>query len=419
MTFELEIHGSADPGARYLSYAPSPARIRSTDPTATAGTEVTLESRALRPGGGVAVFYPATGPPDEPEDTLTLTVPPYGQWVDFRLAGKWDHPSVDDRDCEVSVSAGGETRAAIELMVRVRKDAERLEPAERDRFLEAFGVLNDRGLGKFADFRATHVDAAYRQAHGGPQFLPWHRAYLLDLERELQAVDPSVSLHYWRWDAPAPSLFHEDFIGIPGAGGVVHFTPGHPLETWITDGRPGIRRRPHFDTRAEGASFPFRGNRFAPHGQAETLDLGAAYPQFAGMENNPHGWAHVSFEGDISVIDTAARDPLFFMLHANVDRLWALWQWTHGRTRPDDPESYLGQEEDGRRLADTLWPWNEVETPPRPDFAPGGPLADSPTTLAPGPQPTLGALIDLQGTNDPTHRLGYGYDSVPYEHALG
>ena len=50
------------------------------------------------------------------------------------------------------------------------------------------------------------------------------------------------------------------------------------------------------------------------------------------MEFNPHGSAHTSFIlGFINDVGTAARDPLFFMLHANVDRLWAKWQWIHKR----------------------------------------------------------------------------------------
>jgi len=46
-------------------------------------------------------------------------------------------------------------------------------------------------------------------------------------------------------------------------------------------------------------------------------------PATSGIEIDPHGYAHTSFGGWISSVPTAAKDPLFFMLHANVDRLWA------------------------------------------------------------------------------------------------
>ena len=48
-----------------------------------------------------------------------------------------------------------------------------------------------------------------------PAFLPWHRTMLLHVERELQKLEPRVALHYWDWDAAAPNIFHEDFMGAP------------------------------------------------------------------------------------------------------------------------------------------------------------------------------------------------------------
>ena len=66
----------------------------------------------------------------------------------------------------------------------------------------------------------------------------------------------------------------------------------------------------------------------------ETIGLGDAFVDFEEMEGNPHGSAHVSFGGSISSIPTAAKDPLFFMLHANVDRLWAKWQAQFGGFEP-------------------------------------------------------------------------------------
>ncbi|MEM6792412.1 MAG: tyrosinase family protein [Acidobacteriota bacterium] len=411
MSIEIEIHGSLGEARRFVAYAPSPCRIRQTD---VAGpVELVLSSEAALEGGGEAVFYPTPDAP--PREPLELHVPAGGEWVSFWLGGKWGHPSIEERDCRLAVSDGaGVALAEILLMVRVRKNANLLLPAERDRFLAAFGALNDRGFGRFSDFRSMHVSASNPQAHRGPHFLPWHRSYLLDLERELQAIDPSVSLHYWRWDEPAPNVFRRDFMGVAGDGGLVDFIPGHPLSTWTTDNTLGIRRRAHFDTTTSRAAWPDRG--VMPMGQAETLGLDDAFAGFRQqMEGDPHGLAHVSFEGWISSIPTAAKDPLFFMLHANVDRLWALWQWVHGRFDPDDPASYRGQDIDGRRLEDTLWPWNGVTTPPRPDFAPGGSLASSPLAAAPGDAPTVRGMIDFQGRVDPGGRLGYGYDTVPYQ----
>ena len=220
--------------------------------------------------------------------------------------------------------------------------------------------------------RNMHVDAATGEEHGGPHFLPWHRAYLLDLERGLQAIDPSVSMHYWRFDQPAPKVFTKLFMGetkrLPTTADFVLLAPGNPLVAWVTDSDPGILRASLFNTKTEAApGLP----GFELLDQAQTLALGTNYPAFRAMESTPHGAAHVSFNGWISDIPTAPKDPLFFMLHANVDRLWALWQWMNQRTNPDDPNTYTGQNRDGRRVNDTMWPWNGVTTLPRPNFAPG------------------------------------------------
>jgi tyrosinase len=413
MPLEIEINGSAAPEAHYIAYAPSPCRIRQT--SAVDPLQVTLQSKPKQAGGGEAVFY--TGPAALSSATLQLTLPADGSWVDFGLGGKWQAPSVDDGDCLVTATGNGNT-LTVPLMVRLRKNATALLPRERDRFLEALAKLNAGGSGLYQDFRDMHVDAADGEEHRGPHFLPWHRTLLLDLERELQAIDPAVSLHYWRFDQPAPSLFGSDFMGataqvtLSDPASDVVFDSGHPLSGWITDGVPGISRSALFDTQTSPApgvpGFPLLS-------EAATLALGDFYSAFAQMEGSPHGAAHVSFVGWISVIDTAVKDPLFFMLHANVDRLWALWQWLNRRTDPGDVKVYKGQNRDGRRLNDSTWPWNDVTTAPRPDFAPGGALASSPTTDTPGAQPTIRGVIDYQGHSSPAARIGYGYDVVPFE----
>jgi len=415
MAFEIEINGSMDANARYISFTPSPCRIRQTP----GGAEISLllSGSGAVPGGGQIVFYSTPGAASQ--RTLQLTLPSNGGWAEFWLGGRWGYPSIADRDCTLVANGGGQ-ETTIELMVRIRKNANTLLADERDRFLNVWKVLNNGGQGKFQDFRDMHVSAADAEEHRGPHFLPWHRTYLLDLEREMQSVDPSVSLHYWRFDQPAPRVFRSNFMGatrqVPPdtSSSQVTFDPGHPLSGWVTDGTPGILRSAKFDTQTSAApGIP----GFRLRTQAETLALGTVYSMFRKMEGSPHGAAHLSFDGYIDSIPTAAKDPLFFMLHCNVDRLWALWQWTRRRTDPGDTEVYLGQNRDGRRLDDTTWPWNGVITAPRPDFAPRGALAASPTSTAPGTTPTIRSVIDYQGHSNPLAQIGFGYDTVPFEFA--
>jgi tyrosinase len=307
----------------------------------------------------------------------------------------------------IEARSGTTLVASVQVMVRVRKNANKLTPTERDRLVSAFAQLNNQGAGRFADFRDMHTSVSSPQAHGAPGFLPWHRAYLLDLERELQAIDPSVSLPYWRFDQPAPNIFSPDFFGVSDPIGTVQFSSTNPLQFWTTDGVQGINRRPFFNTAG------------APPGlrtEAQTLALGNQYPAFRTMEGNPHGSAHTSFGGSISSIPTAARDPLFFLLHCNVDRLWAKWQRQFGRFNPANAASYDSNPGNpvGHNLTDTMWPWNGITGGTRPPTAPGGALATSPCVSAPGPQPRVRDSLDYQGSVDALSRMAFDYDDVRF-----
>ena len=418
MPIEVRINNSQDPKARYITYAPAPCQIRQT-PSATALT-VTLSSQAAAAGGGQAVFYANRIVGATPVPTLSLTLPAAGTWVDFAMGGKPGAPSIDDLDCLLVVSASSAT-VTVPLMVRVRKNANKLQTRERDRFLMALAKVNvatPPSPSAYQALRNMHVTAANGEEHSGPHFLPWHRTYLLDLERQLQAIDPAVSLHYWRFDEPAPNVFSATFMGqtrrSQTTASFVTLDPANPLVAWVTDAVPGILRSAMFNTLTQAAPGQ---PGFELLNQVDTLALGPTYLEFADMEGTPHGAAHVSFNGWISSIPTAPKDPLFFMLHANVDRLWALWQFLNRRTNADEPATYTGQNRDGRRLDDTMWPWNGVITPPRPNFAPGSGLAASPQTGTPGAKPTVRNTIDYHGSRIamPLDWLGFSYDDVPFE----
>ena len=411
MDVEIQINNSAAANARFVTWAPAPCRIRITNPSGAQGQgspPMRISARTTANSGDVVFRQGTTG---SFSSSLNLKVPVNGNWVTFFIAGRFGRPSTNAGDVRIEARHGNGNAVvgSTPCMVRIRKNANGLTPGERDRFIAAFAQLNNQGLGRFADFRDMHTSVSSPQAHGAPGFLPWHRAYLLDLERELQAIDPSVSMHYWRFDQASPNIFKREFLGESDNLGTVFFSATNPLQFWITDGVQGINRRPFFPTTS------------APPGlrtEAQTIALGAAYPAFRTMEGNPHGSAHVSFGGSISSIPTAARDPLFFLLHCNVDRLWAKWQKQNNRFNPATTASFdanpPGGNAVGHNLPDTMWPWNGVTTPPRPPTAPGGTMAPSPIVTAPGLSPRVRDSLDYQGNVNSASALGFGYDDVPF-----
>jgi tyrosinase len=414
---------TTDPSGRtFLGWSPVNGSARLADAGgALAPYEITLRNGGAANGGRVLFSLQRT---DNGSTELQFRLPADGSKVEFWVAGEFQRPSSDYGDAAIeAVEATAGLVGRRELMVRIRKNAVTLKPAERDRFLLALGKLNDAGRGPFRGFRDTHVAQSIDEAHGYPGFPPWHRAYLLDLERELQQIDPSVALPYWRFDQPAPALFMADFLGMPPAnpaqGDVIQFPHGHALEFWKTDGIDPIARRPTYNI-AAAPPQTLQGQPWVIS-QKDTLALGNVYADFRKLEGAPHGAAHVSFQGPINSVPTAAKDPLFFLLHANVDRLWAFWQWLHHLHDPNAREAYslAGRQRTpndiGHKLADTMWPWNGATTPPRPTFAPPrGPFPRSPIVGRPGPMPTIANMIDYQGVIG-GGALGFDYDDVPFE----
>jgi tyrosinase len=115
----------------------------------------------------------------------------------------------------------------------------------------------------------------------------------------------------------------------------------------------------------------------------------------------------------------AARDPLFFLLHANTDRLWAKWQRLKGRFDPSIADSYGPSTcvAAGQCLTDTMWPWNTPSSP-------GGNFAEGlGRWLLPPSSPMPGNVLSIDRSyiwfagsgqwQQASAGLGYSYDDTP------
>ena len=148
--------------------------------------------------------------------------------------------------------------------------------------------------------------------HNSLHFLSWHRWYLYYFERILRAASgsPTLMLPYWNWtaDRAVPAPFRDS-------------TPGNTL----------------FDShRASGIN----GGALLPASAVSpTAALGqTAFGNFtSSLEASPHGAVHVSVGGDMSTFQTAGLDPIFWLHHCNIDRLWESWLGQGGgRANPAD-----------------------------------------------------------------------------------
>ena len=225
MNVQIDIKGADAQGRVFLTWTSVQATAKIVEGTG-AGADIVLRS-----AGTVGGLVFDTARSDQGAASLGLSLPGNGQPVPFWIAGEFQKPSSAYGDA--IVQANDKTTGAVlgtkAVMVRIRKNAQTLPAPERDRFLAALGTLNAHGQGTYRNFRDMHVNATTREMHGNVGFLPWHRAYVLDLERALQAFDPTVAVPYWRFDQPAPNLFTRDFMGASTLQNpAVVFRPGTP-----------------------------------------------------------------------------------------------------------------------------------------------------------------------------------------------
>jgi tyrosinase len=169
--------------------------------------------------------------------------------------------------------------------------------------------------------------------HGNWYFLPWHRAYIASFERICQELSGKrdFALPYWNWtvDRQFPAAFS---TGDRSSNPLFHPRPGVAQLRLAEDmvGQAVISRimnSPDFE--AFGSTRPRGQNSAAATWQRR---LGSKTE----FEFNPHDGVHQAIGGNMSVVDLSARDPIFFLHHANIDRLWTAWN-RRGNANSSEP----------------------------------------------------------------------------------
>ncbi|MEV7440726.1 tyrosinase family protein [Streptomyces sp. NPDC056257] len=255
----------------------------------------------------------------------------------------------------------------------VRKNQATLTADEKRAFTSA--LLELKRTGSYDRFVTTHngfimsdTDSGDRVGHRSPSFLPWHRRFLLEFEAALQKVDANVSLPYWDWTVDRTSrssLWAPDFLGGTGRardGQVLDGPFAYSTGKWNVnvrvDGRAYLRR-----TLGEGtAQLPTKAE----------VDSVLAMPVYdaapwnsssSGFRNHLEGWRGVNLHNRVHVwvggqmsTGVSPNDPVFWMHHAFIDKLWADWQARHPQS------TYLPAAGTANvvDLNDTMRPWNDV-----------------------------------------------------------
>jgi tyrosinase len=229
-------------------------------------------------------------------------------------------------------------RTTALVAVATREDQATLSSTWRTAFMDAIEVLVEEG--KYLALIQDHMDMSHNM-HGSMtltgfyRFLAWHRRYLVEFEREVQRVDAvlrpaatdRLGVPYWRWKDPFPAWLagflpaRDPVTGMPppprknapppdkaNAADVNTIVNGFASQS---TGIPGENDYTKFTFGLEGWGRRPDGNRLPAHNHGHAW--------IGGIMNNP---------------STSPTDPMFWLHHAEIDRLWHIWRQTHPTPGP-------------------------------------------------------------------------------------
>nr|CAH10287.1 hemocyanin isoform 2 [Nucula nucleus] len=224
----------------------------------------------------------------------------------------YDPPhSAGDHDPDPTLSGHG-----------VRKNIDTLSSSEISSLRDALAAVQaDKGSNGVQKIAAYHgVPAMCGDfaccMHGMATFPHWHRLYVKQMEDALEAHGAKVGIPYWDWTTAFESLPH--FFNKEENNPFHHGTIDFMHERTTRAPRAKLFSDPEH---SEG-SFFYRQILLA----FEQTDYCDFEVQFEMTHNALHSWLGGPSKFGLSSLDYTAYDPLFYIHHANVDRLWAIWQ---------------------------------------------------------------------------------------------
>ena len=201
--------------------------------------------------------------------------------------------------------------------------------------------------------------------HQSWYFPPWHRGYLIALEAQVRAAVVSLggpatwALPYWNYFGP------DEEFDIPPAFNERNLPDGTPNPLFVT-----ARYGPNNDgdvfvvippvSQACQSNDVYTGSDpVTPRPGFGGPDTGFSHQgdTSGNLERNPHNLVHVDVGGNapdgqtwglMSDPGIAALDPIFYLHHCNIDRMWATWN-ANGNNNTTDPNWLNGPAAIGER----------------------------------------------------------------------
>lgn len=201
-----------------------------------------------------------------------------------------------------------------------------LSGADQDAFIAAVTTMKNttvpRGRGSATNLWERQAEShQFFCDHGTWFFLPWHRAYLYQFELTLRRlIRDDFRLPYWDWTV---------------SGEIPAKLTNSPLLSTL-----GLtRRNNNVGTRYQSI--------MADINEFPDFDSIGGDSRSSGCIEWPHNSVHATIGGTMGSVALAGRDPLFWLHHCNVDRMWSMWM-----------DDMIVKKRDSR----SLFPSTDVET---------------------------------------------------------
>ena len=200
----------------------------------------------------------------------------------------------------------------------VRKSFKNLTAAELAAFKNGVAVMKSRPVTDKTSWAyqaaihgttATPVQTAWNTCqHNITHFFSWHRMELCFFERILRKASglPSLGLPYWNYSdaSDANARF------LPAA----FRTPANATNPLFTANRNAALNAGTGQLSASAVSLA--------SALPGPIDF---YPFSSTVYGTPHSAVHGGIGGWMGSVPTAAQDPIFWLHHCNIDRLWNRW----------------------------------------------------------------------------------------------
>ncbi|KAI8922673.1 hypothetical protein BC831DRAFT_514895 [Entophlyctis helioformis] len=221
-----------------------------------------------------------------------------------------------------------------------RSEWRQLSASQQQAYIRAVDRLKARPKGpegnpaqwNLDQFAQSHMDNT-GAAHNNDAFFPWHRRFIDWYERALRSIDPSISQPYWDWTLDSQNPLASSLM-TPGAFG----GNGRANDNCVADGSFVSKWQmvvEDSDLTLSCLTRCAKPNTILRSAATVTNDITSktTFADFRrAVEYGSHALVHVFLGGGGSSpcgqIGTMAspNDPLFFLHHTMVDRMWWRWQ---------------------------------------------------------------------------------------------